>query len=194
MGWNMALLVPTVQISDFSNDLRKAFDTVRLFRGMPDNGWQTVRKIPLSTLQEAQTANRVRELLESEISNFLADTGELDWLLSIPPIGPEGFAVDLRNNDGQFSVLFGELEEGFELLSDALTWISRALSDAYQLRITLVGGRRREWTLEPVTPPYNPNEWKPILASGHFVAFRSLRSITSLICRNRFAGSRDVAT
>ena len=187
----MVSLVPTVHSSDFDNDIKSAFNTVRLFRVTPANGWQTVRQMALSTFQEAETAKQARELLESQIVGFLEGSGEkTDWLLSIPPIGSEGFAIDLSKNGELFCVVFGELEENFTRLTDALDWIGRALSDAYQLRITLIGGRRREWTLEPVVP----NGQNPILASGHFVPFRSFRSITSLVYKNSFTASRQLAS
>ena len=162
-----------------------AFEAVHLFRRAPDKSWQVVRKIPLQTFQDAGTAERARELLEGGIQAFIRETtNTADWFLSIPPIGPNGFAIDLSKNDGEpFRVLFGELEEEFSTLSDALTWISRALSDAYQLRTTVIGKRSREWHLEPVVP----DTGKPTLARGDVYLFRGLRSPTIVIRRNAFA-------
>jgi hypothetical protein len=115
--------------------------------------------------------------------NFYQFSGrKTNWLLSIPPLGSNGFAVDLSKTGENFRVMFGELEEDFSTLNDALDWISRAISDAYQLRITIIGGRHRGWTLEPVIP----SDQSPVLATGHLVLFRSFRSTTSLVYRNNF--------
>jgi hypothetical protein len=167
----------------------EAFDAVRLFRRVtPDKGWEVVRKIPLKTFQDARTAQAARELLEGGIQAFVRETtNTADWFLSIPPSGPNGFAIDLNKNDGEpYRVLFGELELEFDTLGDALTWIGRALSDAYQLRITMAGRRSREWRLEPVTPDAS----KPTLARGDVFLFRGLRSRIEIVVRqNTFAAS-----
>jgi hypothetical protein len=179
----MASLLSVVPRSDFTQMVDDAFGNVRLFSATPDNGWRTVRKIPLSTFVETRTAERARALLEFTIRSFYTESGTgTDWLLSIPPLGAEGFAVDLSKNGELYRILFGELEEEFDTLSDALNWVGRALSESYQLRVTLVGGRRREWRLEPVAA----NEENLTLATGSFVPFRSLRSVTSLVYRNSF--------
>lgn len=177
----MASLFPVVPKSDFTNLVNDAFSDVRLFSVTSDNGWRTVRKIPMSTLSETRTGERARALLEFHILNFCREFGaSTDWLLSIPPIGAEGFAIDLSKNGALYRILLGELEDEFKTLSDALDRVSRALSDSYQLRITLIGGRRREWRLEPVAA----NEESPALVTGSFVLFRSFRSVTSLVYRN----------
>ena len=172
-------------------DANNAFAAVHLFRrGTPDKGWQIVRSIALQTFQVARTAERARELLEGGIQAFVRETANTcDWFLSIPPIGPNGFAIDLSKNDGEpFRVQFGELEEEFETLSDALTWISRALSDAYQLRITEIGRRSRECHLEPVVP----DAGKPTLATGDVFLLRGgLPSIRRTVIRQNSFAARE---
>ncbi len=181
----MLSLVATsrVQKPDFSELVESAFNSIRFFKISAKDGWQTVHNIPLATFLSAQTAENARELLEVKILRFLQEVGDdTDWLLTIPSLGKQGFAIDLSRNEFKFRVMFGELEENFETLSEALAWVARGLSDTYQMRITLVGGRAREWTLEPTAPASNG----PSLASGNVVLFRSMRDVKHVVLRNTF--------
>ncbi len=172
-----------VQTQEFSKRVNDAFNSIRFFKISDQDGWTAVHNVSLAAFLSAPSAAEARRLLEVNILQFLQEVGDqADWLLSIPPLGKQGFAIDLSQNNGRFRVMFGELEEDCETLSEALAWISRALSDSYQMRITLVGGRAREWTLEPTSPASN----EPSLASGDVILFRSMRDTKHVVLRNSF--------
>lgn len=169
--------------ASFETAIRNAFDTVRLFKIGVGERWETVWKIPLATFRASESPQVAKELLEKEIRQFVQETNELsDWLLTIPPLGTNGFALSLSKNGLSYRILFGELEEEFDNLEDALTWVSRGLSETYRLRITMFNGKRRQWTLEPI----NSTQLGPVLESGHLVPFRAFRSSTSLTFNNCF--------
>ncbi len=186
----MSSLVPTSVQSDFESDIGRAFVAVVLFRATPSKGWETVRRIPLAIFEQARTADQARDMLEAQILDFLKRSREeTDWLLSIPAVGATGFSINLRKAGKKFTILIGELGEDFSTLPDALEWVGRALSDAYQLRVSIISGRHREWALEPV----QRNERSRILKMGNFVPFRSWRSIEYRIYRNNFSENADAA-
>jgi hypothetical protein len=181
----MLLLVTEKSNHSFTEVVRDAFSSIRMFKTHAD-GWQAVRKIPLDVFRDATTDDQTKELLESHVLSFVQDVGyKANWLLSVPPLGPHGFAIDLSNSGSEYQVLFGELEERFLTLSDALVWVARAISDTYQLRVTRIGGRPREWALEPIlSAGHAPSRQAPSLATGDLVLFRSFRSVQTDVFRN----------
>lgn len=86
-----------------------------------------------------------------------------DWLLMIPPIGPNGFEVELSKQADYLDGAFGGLHESFTSLDEALVWVGRAISNSYQLRTISYGAAPSEWLLEPVALGHNG----PVLAMGH---------------------------
>jgi hypothetical protein len=178
----MLALVATGYDASRNPHLNTVFQTVRLFQTGTDPVWRTVRKVPLSIFHEAGAAAPSRVLIEEKILSFL-DPGSTtsDWVLSVPPIGNDGFAIDLSRHGESYRLLLGELEEDFETLNEALTWVGRAMSSAYQLKVTMIGGRKRSWTLEPI----NPASDMPSLSRGYWVLAQYLLSIKTIIYRNR---------
>lgn len=171
--------------------VREAFGAVRLLASLPDRGWQAVMRIEREALVTARSADEVVAMIGREIERVPAAVlDSADWILTIPATGPGGFPIELSRHGARVRALFGELEEEFETLSGAMVWVARALSDQYRLRITLVAGRAREWSLEPITR----REPREALSAGHVIWFRWLRPVTTVIRRNTFlAASRRVA-
>jgi hypothetical protein len=179
----MLSTVTKAPAQSFTDAVQDAFSTIRLFKTNSTDGWQAVRRIPLSTLFSAATPELAKALLETHILSFLQHVGDTtDWLLSIPPLGSNGFAIDLSKSGAQYRVTFGQLEEQFPTLADALTWVARGMSDSYQLRVIRIGGRPREWALEPTAQGSNG----PSLAAGDVVLFRALRSVETVVFSNTF--------
>lgn len=160
----------------------KAFAAVLLFRACPDRKLQLVRRIDASTFRAVQTASAARAMIEAEIA-LLERSATDNWHLSIPPLEPCGFAIDLSCLDGRYRCLFGELEEEFETLDAALRWVARALSTDYRLRITYSGGRGCEWKLEPIVNSGAIDA----LAMGHFSILDLFRPKSTTIRSNSFA-------
>jgi hypothetical protein len=128
------------------------FDAIRLLKAEPDRSWRTVIRISLSDFLVTKTARDATELIKQKLSEVLTSVfAEGEWILSIPPIGQGGFAIDLSKSGERIRCLFGELEREFEIVSEAMVWVERALSHAYQLRIISSGGRPIEWRLEPIS-------------------------------------------
>ena len=164
--------------------MREAFGAVRFFTCKPGKSYQTIMKITPDRFLAADCAKRATELIESEIEKIGAASREnTDWILAIPPSGPNGFAIDISNRNGSISGLFGGLEAEFETLGQAMLWVRRALSRNFQLRITEVGNVQKAWHLEPVEGR-NPDQ---TLALGYVSLLDARRERTTVIRRNSFA-------
>ena len=164
------------------SNVEKAFAAVSLFRAGPDRQLQLVRRIDALTFRAVQTASAARTMIEAEIA-LLERSAADNWHLSIPPLEPCGFAIDVSCLDGRYRCLFGELEVEFENLYAALRWVARALSTDYRLRITYSGGRGCEWKLEPTVNSGAIDT----LASGHFSILDLFRPKSTTIRSNSFA-------
>jgi hypothetical protein len=77
---------------------------------------------------------------------------------------------------------FGGLLSDFDDLATALVWVRRAGSPQWCLRIDVIAGRPRAWSLEPWgwTAGHSVR-----LASGHLGLFDRFRRRTSLVLCNR---------
>jgi len=143
-------------------------------------------KLAPDRLIAAGTAARATRLNATELQRLRADTTTTrGWHLSLLPIGPDGFPIDLTGSSDRICSCFGGLEVEFETLSAALVWVERALSDAYQLRTTFVGARPREWRLEPVDDHISTD----VLEFGYPIVFKSLRSRFVVVRRNALAAT-----
>lgn len=161
--------------------LSNAFDTIRLFERSATHDWRTVLRLPKARL-DGKTAAQAVAIVNAEIDQLPFDLDRtVNWLLSIPAVGRNGFAIDISKTaaDGVIG-LFGGLEETFETLPEALIWVERALSDEYCLQIKSRGGQAREWRLAPVDPMV-PGD---VLASGHVEMLGFLRDYDVSIKQN----------
>jgi len=162
--------------------LFEASGAVRLMRLEADGVWQTVVKIPERRFLAAESAQGALRLIERELTKadfFLHHYR--NWILSIPPAEPAGFSIEIYHQDGPISVQFGGLEIAFESLSEAMPWVSRALSNSYQLRTTEIGKIPRAWYLEPVSG----GDPRRGLAMG-YAFFERYRQTSTTIRRNSF--------
>lgn len=173
---------------------RQAFGCVRLLARWPDRTWQTAMRIAPESFLAARDGAGAMRLIETSlgrVSPLIIES--MDWILSIPPVGPRGFAIDISRSGGRIRGLFAELEEEFETLPGALAWVARALSGGYQLRRTLVGGKPRAWYLEPVVGDASA----AVLAGGRVSLLPFFRPRATDIRRNSFAAAagadRDAA-
>lgn len=160
----------------------EAFSAVRFMNSKPDRTWQTVVKIPQSRFLAAGSARDALRLIERALINVdpISRTHG-NWILSIPPVGPAGFSIEICQQDGRILAQFGGLEVGFESLWEVMPWVGRALSNTFQLRTTEVGKMPRAWYLEPASdrdPQFR-------LAMG-YAFFHKYRKTTTRIRRNSF--------
>lgn len=127
---------------------REAFGGVRLQRLAPGGAWSSLFKIGpedfFGVSEPYAAVALIRQQIEKVPDAVLRDG---NWLLSIPPVGPNGFAIDVSKSD-TIRCCFGDMEVEFDSLPMALVWVERALSSEFQLRKTFVGKRIREWRLE----------------------------------------------
>ena len=99
----------------------------------------------LSDFLEVKSTRDAAKLIDQKLSEVPPGVlAEGEWILSIPPLGENGFSIDLSKSCSKILCLFGELEQKFDRVLQAMVWIERALSDAYQLWITSSGGRPTE--------------------------------------------------
>jgi hypothetical protein len=167
--------------SCFGLALSNAFDTVRLFERSSEHNWRTVLKLPKSNL-EGKTAAEAMGLINASIDQLPFDLDTtMNWMLSIPAIGKNGFSIDIsRSGPDHIVGLFGGLEETFETLREALSWVECALSNAYCLQIKSYGSQVREWRLAPV----DPHSTGGVLAVGNLNMFGVLRDHSVSIKQN----------
>jgi hypothetical protein len=129
---------------------------------------------------------RKLEIIESELAHVLSSQSNLQRrVVSLPARDSGGFDIEIIADTSGLSVSFGGLLHEFALVADAMLWVRRAMSDAYHLRIVSVGGKLREWRLEPVAGP--GAESPPpaeCLAAGHAVLFSHMRQKTIFYRRN----------
>ena len=146
-GWKLAVSAARIPLDCV---VREAFSSVWIFGLRSDQRWQPVLKIPSDNFLAAQTAAQAVSLVAAELKQLSVSSVDRNgWMMSIPPVGMNGFAIDLNKSENGIRGLFGELEEEFANLAVAMVWLERALSNHYQLKTTLFGGRPREWRLEP---------------------------------------------
>lgn len=166
------------------------FGGIRLLALWPDRTWHTAMRIAPSSLLAAGDASRALRLIEAALQSVPRSViGDMDWILSIPPVGPQGFAVDISHSRGRIRGLFAGLEEEFACLDAALAWVVRALSDTYRLRETRVAGRPVTWHLEPA----DGRGPAAVLSTGHLSLLATLRRSETVIRRNSFAAAAVVA-
>ena len=184
VGVSMPSVVELKPESGFQHLVQEAFGAVRLLAASSSGSWRSLMTISSQEFRAAATAADAVALLEREMARLsVSRLEEGDWLLSIPPVGRDGFAIDLSKSGGRLKCLFGDFEEDFESVSQAMIWISRALSEAYQLRTVYRGGKPREWYLEPVSCASS----KAALAAGHPKLLSFWRPATKTIRRNTFS-------
>lgn len=162
------------------------FGGVRLLAHWPDGTWQTAMRIAPSTFLAAADAASAMRLIEDALARVPRSVIErMDWILSIPPVGHRGFAVDISHTRGAIRALFAGLEEDIGSLAGALFWVARALSDTYRLRETRIAGRPVTWHLEPV----DGGDPAAVLSTGHLSLLASLRRSETIVRRNSFAAA-----
>lgn len=103
--------------------------------------------------------------------------------VSIPTFDKNGFDIDLYLDAGVIHAAFGGLNQEFASIGATLVWVERAMSRAYRLCTIMIGGRPREWRLEPVSGASGPDE---TLVSGVPVFLGALRKKTSTYQQNTF--------
>jgi hypothetical protein len=163
-----------------------AYGAVRLLVPGGPKGWLTEVKIDRQAFLAAKCTSQAVDLIRAQLRRApVTLSGGGAWHLSIPPVGSNGFAIDLcKDVDGQISCLFGPLEETFEDIDMAMTWIGRALSSTYQLRTTSFGSHISECFLEPLEPEHA----RLSLAGGHGTHWLRLRKAKQTVIRsNAFA-------
>ena len=106
---------------------------------------------------------------------------------SIMAKDPLGFDIAVYWDRAGFVVWFGGLIQEFSSEDEVLTWVNRACSSTYRLRIDFEGERACRWTLEE----HGAGNSKVALSSGHFIARRST-SIRSVYKQNANRSKNDV--
>ena len=95
-----------------------------------------------------QFARLALDTLEQEL---IGHEGGSEMMLSLPARNKDGFDIDVQVYSEKVHASFGGLEQDFETIESAMTWVRRAHSSSYRLRLTLVGNFPREWHLEPIS-------------------------------------------
>lgn len=169
----MASTYSTFSDNSTGSSARDAFDVARIFKRR-GRAWDTAARFPLTTLLKCGNASDASRVIGRELNRVAAKAViDEDWLLSIPPTCSEGFAIDVCRSDGGIRGFFGELEQEFDTVDDALIWVGRALSSDYRLRTVLRGQRPMERHLEPAQEGCGPS-----LSAGYlsFIAWFRARS------------------
>lgn len=171
-------------ISDLVGDASRAFGKVRFLAATDACGWRSLITIPNEEFQSAANATAAVRLIEREMARVPRGVLQgANWLLSVPAVGPDGFEIYLSRENGVIRAFFGELEDEFHSLEQAMAWVARALSSDYQLRVVSVGGKPREWFLERV----DKRDDGLSLGRGSPILFRRFRSLSVRIRSNLFA-------
>jgi hypothetical protein len=119
----------------------------------------------------AKDSSAALDMFEEELQHLSPQAfADHDWILSIPPLGSNGFATEISKSGAHVRGIFGGLEEEFSTVPVAMEWLGRAISGHYRLRIAFIKNHPIEWRLEPVSAAGGP-----VLVMGHPVFFRSLR-------------------
>jgi hypothetical protein len=71
-----------------------------------------------------------------------------NWILYIPALTRDGFAITIFKNEYAVLGQFGGLNIRLKCLPSAMLWVTRGLSSSYHLRTTMVGNRAIAWHLE----------------------------------------------
>ena len=180
----MLLASSVAQRKPVDRQLSDVFGAVRFFRLGKDGTQSTIWKVSASEFRATNTVDAAIQLILTGIKPFTdGDPQAFNWVLSIPSMVEGGFAVDLIKNGDSIRGQFGGLEENFETLDQAMIWVGRALSSDYHLKVTFIGGKPREWRLEPATA--NANSFNA-LATGEAYLFSSLKSTSTVMLRNGF--------
>lgn len=155
----------------YGKPLREAFGAIQLLVRNSDGSWTSIVRLSPRAIGQFRSSSELVETIRSEVARkpaLLREDGE--WVLSIPPLGPSGFAISLYGLGAAVRGSFGELEDEFASLEEALPWVQKAVSDAYQLTTVSIGNVTLECRLEHIS-----NADAPILAMGHPVPFKRYR-------------------
>ncbi len=99
---------------------------------------------------------------------------------------PDGFDILVFCDDIGTRVCFGGLEHDFDTPQEAATWVKRALSDEYRLRVDLIGKLPCRWALEEIQ---SGGEVKEVLVSGHPISTRQRDKHRIIYRQNRGSAS-----
>jgi len=164
----------------FLQPLQRACESVGLATRRDNGPWRTVMKLPVQAFQSIEAIGPALTDLEAEMVRL-----QDDWVLTIPAIGKNGFAISVAKVRKTIRGCFGGLDAEFDGARDAVKWVRRGSSGEYCLRTVMISGREREYHLEP----FAGGDGSDTLATGHFVLFRRLRSISTIVRRNHVGGS-----
>jgi hypothetical protein len=153
--------------------------------------WKLVHRIGTPAFWGSQdiAAQRLRRI-EAELGKFAQDCQhDSAQLLSIPATSPDGFDIEVLVDSSGVRACFGGLEQDFATVATAMHWVRRALSKAYQLRVSSIGGVACEWSLEAVNSDGGAGD---SLASGHLTLFSAFRTKSLAHRRNSLFSNGNI--
>lgn len=179
-----------MQMENFGHRSLSAWNSFVQLREWNGSDSTQLYRIPVSDMEEWPTI-KLREFLstvERQLSAlWINRSPTYAWTLSIPAFHVDGFDIDVHFDQDIIRASFGGLQQEFATVSGAITWVERALSNSYRLHTVIIGGRPREWRLEPVDG--NP-DGDCTLTSGVPAFFASLRSRHFHVSQNRAIASQ----
>lgn len=147
-----------------------------------NGSWDLLWEVSANAMHSLKTADAATDLIRKMLNQFvLHESSSTDWRLSIPTLSDDGFDVDLMKRHDCIFATFGGLQEEFPTLAIALVWLRRALCRDYRLSITIVGGKPRQWRLEPALTSAEPALF---LAYGDVSLFSFLRPKSVVMRQN----------
>lgn len=159
--------------------IEEVFRAARVFGLSPRQQWVSRW---YSGYNRLDSRNALAETIDEALDRFVCpEHPDRARLLSLPPTGPTGFAIDLLYEQGEVRAWFADMEHHFDDIASAVPWARRGAVGEYQLRTTFVAGKPREWLLEPSE---RGAAGGPTLATGHPIFFKSLRSVRQVVRRN----------
>lgn len=184
MGKGFVCLAAGSDAYDFATSLR-------LVASNRPQGWDSVLSLDREAFLAAPTARHAVEHLDDVLQGLPhAILREGNWMLSVPPVGENGFAIDVTKSSPVVRVFFGAFEQEFDTLKTALRWVERALSSSFQLRIISIGSKPSEFRLEPFGAEHAreaPLLGEDVLVGGYVQFSGALfRKATTVIKRNGF--------
>ena len=106
-----------------------------------------------------------------------------EWLV-VPAAHSGGYDIYASPVGGEFRVDFGGLHAEFVTLDETASWIARAASGEYRLRVEYRGASPVEWVLERAGAAASGEPLSPTLASGNVVLLSRLRRKHSVCLSN----------
>ncbi|MEQ1673410.1 MAG: hypothetical protein ABL893_21395, partial [Hyphomicrobium sp.] len=94
-------------------ELDTVFRTVRVFKNF-EGKWRPIWSLPLAEFCASGTSGGAVQHLRSIIERLnLSDQGAGTSLISIPPLGENGFSIDVVQQPSGVRAWFGEMEHKF---------------------------------------------------------------------------------